>query len=380
MYNFKRISIDGIVNHLKNICKKENIDFDEPFLTEIANKSEGAMRDALQLFDKISGGNKAMKIENISTLLNTVDFNTYLEIHNHILSIDIRNIILKANEILNSGISGNIFISGLCDFYRDLLVHMEIGDNSISKNIFKEKYNELSKSIDTKKVIEFMKILNESEINFEKSINKRLMIEITLLKLASLNNDTKKKISLVSISNFSKNEFNKTLKEKPKDYVLEKPIANIDSSNFITSTLSLNSLEKNKKLVEKNINSAVFETNNDILFDDFIKKWNSYTDSQEKNGRFNISSILRMSEPILKKNNLIEYEIPNNTASIELLKEREELINYLNKNLNGNFQLKVLINKKLQKKTTISNSDKYLFMNNKNSNLETLKIKFDLKI
>ena len=52
------------------------------------------MRDALQLFDKISGGNKAMKIENISTLLNTVDFNTYLE-HNHILSVDIRNIILK---------------------------------------------------------------------------------------------------------------------------------------------------------------------------------------------------------------------------------------------------------------------------------------------
>ena len=108
MYSFKRISIDGIVNHLKNICKKENIDFDEPFLTEIANKSEGAMRDALQLFDKISGGNKAMKIENISTLLNTVDFNTYLEIHNHILSVDIRNIILKSNEILNSGISGNI--------------------------------------------------------------------------------------------------------------------------------------------------------------------------------------------------------------------------------------------------------------------------------
>ena len=380
VYSFKRISIDGIVNHLKNICKKENIDFDEPFLTEIANKSEGAMRDALQLFDKISGGNKAMKIENISTLLNTVDFNTYLEIHNHILSIDIRNIILKSNEILNSGISGNIFISGLCDFYRDLLVHMEVGDNSISKNIFKEKYNELSKSIDTKNVIEFMKILNESEINFEKSINKRLMIEITLLKLASLNNDSKKKINLVSISNFSKNEFNKTLKEKPKDYVLEKPIANIDSSNFITSTLSLNSLEKNKKLVEKNINSAVFETNNNILFDDFIKKWNSYTDSQEKNGRFNISSILRMSEPILKKNNIIEYEIPNNTASIELLKEREELINYLNKNLNGNFQLKVLINKKLEKKTPISNSDKYLFMNKKNSNLETLKIKFDLKI
>ena len=71
---------------------------------------------------------------------------------------------------------------------------MEVGDNPISKNIFKERYNELSKSIDNKKIIEFMKILNESEINFEKSINKRLMIEITLLKLASLNNDTKKKL------------------------------------------------------------------------------------------------------------------------------------------------------------------------------------------
>ena len=178
---------------------------------------------------------------------------------------------------------------------------MEVGDNPISKNIFKEKYNELSKSIDNKKVIEFMKILNESEINFEKSINKRLMIEITLLKLASLNNDIKKKINLVSISDFSKKEFNKTLEQQPKVDIVEKPIANIDSSNFITSTLSLNSLEKNKKLVQENIKSDVFETNNDILFDDFIKEWNNYSESQEKNGRFNISSILRMSEPKLKK-------------------------------------------------------------------------------
>ena len=162
--------------------------------------------------------------------------------------------------------------------------------------------------------------------------------------------------------------------------MVEKPIANIDSSNFITSTLSLNSLEKNKKLVQENIRSDVFETNNDILFDDFIKEWNNYSESQEKNGRFNISSILRMSEPKLKKNNIIEYEIPNNTASIELLKEREELISYMNKNLNGNFQLKVFINKKLEKKTPITSTDKYLFMSKKNSNLKILKKKFNLKI
>ena len=64
--------------------------------------------------------------------------------------------------------------------------------------------------------------------------------------------------------------------------MLEKPIADIDSSNFITSTLSLNSLEKNKKLVQKNTKSEVFETNNNIVFDDFINEWNSYTESQEK--------------------------------------------------------------------------------------------------
>ena len=160
--------------------------------------------------------------------------------------------------------------------------------------------------------------------------------------------------------------------------MLEKPIADIDSSNFITSTLSLNSLEKNKKLVQKNIKSNVFETNNDIVFDDFIKEWNNYSYSQEKNGRFNISSILRMSEPILKKNNIIEYEIPNNTASIELLKEREEIISYMNKNLNGNFQLKVLINKKLELGKCISGfaetfeiDKKFLFLLSQNKTRKT---------
>ena len=122
IYNFKRITIDSIVNHLKNICKIEEIQYNDDALKQIASKCDGAMRDALQLFDKVVGINKKITSEMVVENLNSVDFDKFLEIVNLINKKDIPNLINATNSILDQGISGDLFLSGLSSFYRDILV------------------------------------------------------------------------------------------------------------------------------------------------------------------------------------------------------------------------------------------------------------------
>ena len=199
IYNFKRITSNHMVNHLKNICELEKIKFEDEALILIANKSDGAMRDALQLFDKVVGVNKEITSDSVHENLNTINFETYIKIFEFINSKDIPNLILKTNQLLDNGVAGDIFISGLSSFFRDLLVCK----NKLSENL--ANYNESrleylinsSKNIDYNILIEYISILNDSEINFQRSINQKLLIELTMLKIASLEyNEEKKNLNL----------------------------------------------------------------------------------------------------------------------------------------------------------------------------------------
>ena len=199
IYNFKRITNEGIVDHLKNICKLEKIKFEDNALIQIANKSDGAMRDALQLFDKVVGVNKELTSKLVSENLNTVDFETYIKLFEFINKNDIPNLIVEVNSVLDNGISGDIFISGLSSFFRDALVCK----NKLSQNLV--NYDEanfkllldVSSKVDYNYLIEYMNILNDAEINFQKSINQKLLIELTMLKIVSLEyNEEKKNLNL----------------------------------------------------------------------------------------------------------------------------------------------------------------------------------------
>jgi DNA polymerase-3 subunit gamma/tau len=164
IYNFKRISNSDIVSHLKNICNSEKIQYEENALLQIANKSDGAMRDALQVFDKVLGINKkitsAMVVEN----LNSVSFENFLEVIKLINDKDIAELINLTNSILDQGISGDLFLSGLSSFYRDILV----SKNELSHKLLsydKSKINilvNLGSKLNYEVIIEYINILNEA--------------------------------------------------------------------------------------------------------------------------------------------------------------------------------------------------------------------------
>ena len=383
IYNFKRITNEGIVDHLKNICKLEKIKFEDNALIQIANKSDGAMRDALQLFDKVVGVNKELTSKLVSENLNIVDFETYIKLFEFINNNDIPNIIVEINSVLDNGISGDIFISGLSSFFRDVLVCK----NKLSQNLV--NYDEanfkflldVSSKVDYNYLIEYMNILNDAEINFQKSINQKLLIELTMLKIVSLEyNEEKKKFKykLIPTFRFQEQVFlqdsNNAQEQKKKT-----PLANIKIENFKTSTLSLKSIQKNKEIEsESEVQDDHFEEKL-VTIEDVLELWDEYIQIQEDKGRYNIASILRISTPTLKENH-IHYKVSNNTSALEIDLEKHQLVQFLRNRLKAKIELILTTDKTIDKKLTYTNKDKYNLLKEKNPLIEELKNTFKLSI
>tara|TARA_A100001011_G_scaffold70659_2_gene72295 strand:- start:3069 stop:4691 length:1623 start_codon:yes stop_codon:yes gene_type:complete len=383
IYNFKRITNEGIVDHLKNICKLEKIKFEDNALIQIANKSDGAMRDALQLFDKVVGVNKELTSKLVSENLNIVDFETYIKLFEFINKNDIPNLIVEINSVLDNGISGDIFISGLSSFFRDALVCK----NKLSQNLV--NYDEanfkllldVSSKVDYNYLIEYMNILNDAEINFQKSINQKLLIELTMLKIVSLEyNEEKKKFKykLIPTFRFQEQVFLQdsiNAQEQKK----KTPLANIKIENFKTSTLSLKSIQKNKEIEsESEVQDDHFEEKL-VTIEDVLELWDEYIQIQEDKGRYNIASILRISTPTLKENH-IHYKVSNNTSALEIDLEKHQLVQFLRNRLKAKIELVLTTDKTIDKKLTYTNKDKYNLLKEKNPLIEELKNIFKLSI
>ena len=384
IYNFKRITIDDIVSHLEKICKIEKIEYEDDALKQIASKCDGAMRDALQLFDKVVGINKKITSKMVVENLNSIGFDTFLELVNLINKKDIPNLINTTNSVLDQGISGDLFLSGLSSFFRDILV----SKNKLSHKLLNYDESKINKLIDLGSalnyefLIEYINILNESEINFQKSINQRLLVELSILKISSLELDDKKKkfkYKLIPVSTFQSQVF-KSHNSKAKVQQKSKPVADINITDFETSTLSLKSIEKEKDITDDILNiEEEYDTARNISLNDITETWEEYANKQENKGRYIIASILRISAPKFDNNTII-YSVPNNTTAIEVDQEKQQLIQFFRTKLNSKIDISLKIDKSIDKKVAYTNKEKYELLKKKNPIIEDLKNQFKLSI
>lgn len=190
IFDFKRITINDTVEHLESICKKENIETDKAALQVIAQKSEGCMRDALSLMDKIvsfTNGN----LEYSTTLehLNILDEDYYFRLLDLMQEQNLPEVLLTFNDINRKGFDGEIFLVGFAEFFRNLLVSYDKKSLELLDVVegFKTRYASAASKTDPGFVITAMNILNEGEINLKSARNKRLQIELLLIKLTYLN-------------------------------------------------------------------------------------------------------------------------------------------------------------------------------------------------
>ncbi|MBS1917330.1 MAG: DNA polymerase III subunit gamma/tau [Bacteroidetes bacterium] len=189
IFDFKRITITDTVEHLQEICDKEEIKADKPALQVIAQKSEGCMRDALSILDKIvSFTNGELTYKNTLEHLNILDADYYFKLIEAMQQQNLADAMLLYDDINRKGFEGDLVLNGFAEFIRNLLVCKDEKVASLLEVVesFKDKYISTAKKTSTAYLISALNILNESEINYKAARNKRLHVELALIKLCYL--------------------------------------------------------------------------------------------------------------------------------------------------------------------------------------------------
>ena len=416
IFDFKRITVKDAKNYLKYIAEEQGINAEDDALHIIAQKADGAMRDALSIFDRVvSFSGKDLTRQSVTENLNVLDYETYFESTDYILENKIPELLIQFNKTLAKGFDGHHYIAGLASHFRDLLVCknpstielLEVGEDT------KNKYLEQSKKAEQDFLIKGINLANECDLKYKSSKNQRLLVELTLMQLASITFDGEKKNSsrfIIPPSYFqkigikpikvvkpvqvestattqqnsisAKSEIqNPPQPAKPK-IVLDKGLA---SNKKRTSGLSLKSIRAKKEHQIKQLDVVVDEENlprEPFNQDELTEVWNAFVSQIEKEGKFNLASILSIDKPTLAEDGFsIKLTFPNSTNKVEVERQSFDLMSYLRKNLkNYDIALDITVNEELDTKYAYTPIEKYEKLKEKNPNLELLRKIFDLDV
>lgn len=189
IYDFSRITIKDTVEHLQYVANQENVKTEPEALNVLAQKADGGMRDALSIFDQVvsfTGGNVTYKavIEN----LNVLDYEYYFRLTDCILANNVVEGLLILNEILSKGFDGNNVVTGIASHFRDLLLCKDIKTAELFEvgASIRERYIETAKKCSNEFLYKAIELVNESDLNYRYSRNKRLLSDLTIIRLCQL--------------------------------------------------------------------------------------------------------------------------------------------------------------------------------------------------
>lgn len=189
IFDFKRITVEDIANHLKYVAGNEGITASDDALHIIAQKADGALRDALSIFDQlVSFAGNELSYQNVIQNLNVLDYDYYFRLIEHILKADASGTLLIINEIIDNGFDGQHFIMGLGEHLRNLLVCKDEATSKlleVSDNL-KKRYLDQSGLCETDFLLRALSINNQSDVQYRDSNNKQLTLELSLLQMCGL--------------------------------------------------------------------------------------------------------------------------------------------------------------------------------------------------
>ena len=189
IYDFERMTVRNTIDHLKAVADKEGITYEEQALAVIAEKADGGMRDALSIFDQATSfcqGN--ITYDKVIEDLNVLDSENYFKIINLSIINNVSDIMVLLNSIINKGFDGGLLIQGLAKHVRNVMMAkdpqtlplLEVSDQQ------RQRYEEQAKKCDTRFLYQALKLMNQCDINYRQSSNKRLLVELTLIEIAQI--------------------------------------------------------------------------------------------------------------------------------------------------------------------------------------------------
>jgi len=408
IFDFKRITVLDTKNYLKKIATKENIEADDDALHIISQKADGAMRDALSIFDRvISFSGKNLTREAVTQNLNVLDYDTYFTMTDLLLENKIPDVLNNFNEILSKGFEGHHFISGLASHFRDLLVAkdkatinlLEVGDNA------KKKYLNQSSKASISFLIGSIEKANQCELNYKISKNQRLLVELTLMQIASITFDGEKKkpsnyiIPATFFTSISPQLKKKTTLDVKSNDDIKAPPKVVDKEPLASSTqtskppILKNIKRRSNSLSLKSIHhkKEIKKNTTEINYDDYPRKpfteselqtaWKDFQKFLIKKGEKSIASILATDIPTCQENLHIQFILPNKLMEDQLKQVKPKLIKFIRESLNNyGISLNIVVNETIEKKFAYTPQEKYNKLLEKNAFLKDLKDTFQLDL
>ena len=409
IFDFKRIQIKRIVDHLQNICNQEGIQAEEDALHIIAQKADGALRDALSIFDRIvSYSGDSIKYADVISNLNVLDHDYFFKFVDAMLVEDMPQVLLLFNEVLDKGFEGDIFINGLSEHLRDLLVCkdkeslalLECSDN------LRTRYMNQANTASSSFLLSALQLSTSADVEYKQARNKRLLVEVMLMKISNLSSlleasitgqvlvSEKKNSNPVEVSpveevksidkannveqkeeeTASKTQLAET--EKPSSPVEDAPKPK--KKNVKLSIGNLSSLETLDKEVEQ-VKEKKFRSVEEISLEDVSKYWGIYTEKVE-------SDIIKQSlkgAVLSLYNNFLNIKVASNLQRADIEKEKDLMI-FIRESLNvKDLQLKIEVEAKAQDnkpviKKNLTVKERYLQMREVNPKLTALQKRFSL--
>ena len=409
IFDFKRITVIDVKNYLKVIAEKEGVNADDDALHIIAQKADGAMRDALSIFDRVvSFSGKELTRLAVTENLNVLDYDEYFKMTELLLANDIPKVLIKFNEILSKGFDGHHFISGLASHFRDLLVAkdtatvtlLEVGDNA------KKRYLEQSQKASMQFLLQGIEKANDCDLKYKTSKNQRLLVELAIMQISSITfdgekkNDTnyiipakffghvivEEKIDSVLITEPIIAKENPAAYKKTDELVLESiklETPKLNSTRKRSSSLSLKSIDRQKEINDIDVVEIVdYSSMPKTEFTDVqvLKAWKQYVDNLIKNGKKSIASIMNADTPKVKDNN-IHIVLPNKLMQSQLNSQKPRILKVIREKLN-NFSIDLIIdvNEIQEKKYAYTPQEKYAKLKEKNPFIAEFRKSLDLDI
>ncbi len=374
VFDFHRIKIDDAVKQLKTICEKENIQAEEEALHVIGKKSDGAMRDALSIFDRIVSfsGNKISYADVIANL-NILDYDYYFRATNMLLSGNLAGSLLLFDEILSNGFEAQHFLQGFSEHIRNLMVckHpdtlrlLEVAPNVAAK------FSQQAQSCNSSWLLNALNMLNQTDFNYKLSKNQRLHVELALMKLCNLQRaiqlstqqpmvDEKKKINLSSPPAEVTKEIpapvssqptienpTPTASVRPEPIIVAQPVAN--GKTQLERLREQVTKKQEEEMQTQQTGDEIVEVkgeNKSFTEDEFKAIWDQYLYKLEHGGKSRITAFLRESPLKFTSPVQVEIELKSQLESEMMEEERMDLIPFMRKTLqNSDLELIFTINK-----------------------------------
>lgn len=405
IYDFSRITIKDIVDHLQYVADKEGVKTEPEALNILAQKADGGMRDALSIFDQVvsfTGGNITYKavIEN----LNVLDYEYYFSLTEAVLAADVTKGLLILNDILSKGFDGHNVITGIATHFRDLLLCrdpqtaqlFEVGDS------LRKRYIEMAARCSNEFLYKAIAIANEADLNYRLSRNKRLLADLTIIRICQLSmpnglDDEKKKELIKPI--FSKTSSANNKREDIPQKQAVSSAASVASSPSITPTpkrnttasggmprvgmgglgVSISALNQKQEKVEAKVEVIKEQLSERFTEQQLIAEWNKYAgEIQEEH---HLKNSMLNCQPALLSETVFEVVVNNPMQQQKLLEERINILNKLKLSLrNTALEMQVRVSENNEKKLAYTSMEKFNLMAEENEALLKLKDEFGLEL